>query len=138
MTQRPGDQMSEADASCCGPGRPGDAPPTRAVSPLGDSAAPGEGDDDMVAVPGGAFRYGCDRREGHPADGEGPSRVVELAAFRIDRYAVSNVRFARFVDATGYVTDAERAGWSFVFAGLLPDDFEETRGVAGAPWWRQV
>jgi formylglycine-generating enzyme required for sulfatase activity len=25
-----------------------------------------------------------------------------------------------------------------VFAGLLPDDFEPTRGVAQAPWWRQV
>ena len=38
----------------------------------------------------------------------------------------------------GYRTEAERAGWSFVFAGLLPDDFEATRGVAAAPWWREV
>jgi formylglycine-generating enzyme len=29
-------------------------------------------------------------------------------------------------------------GWSFVFAGLLPDDFEPTQGVAQAPWWRKV
>ena len=29
-------------------------------------------------------------------------------------------------------------GWSFVFGGLLPDDFEDTAGVAAAPWWRQV
>ena len=29
-------------------------------------------------------------------------------------------------------------GWSFVFAGLLPDDFPDTRAVASAPWWRQV
>ena len=36
------------------------------------------------------------------------------------------------------VTEAERFGWSFVFAGLLPDDFPETRSVANAPWWRQV
>ena len=36
------------------------------------------------------------------------------------------------------MTDAERYGWSFVFAGLLPDDFPETRAVAQAPWWRQV
>ncbi|WP_051444244.1 formylglycine-generating enzyme family protein [Afipia sp. P52-10] len=92
----------------------------------------------MAVVPWGSFAYGCDRREGNPADGEGPSRSVHVDAFRIDRYAVSNARFARFVAATGYVTDAERIGWSFVFAGLLPDDFEETRGVAAAPWWRQV
>ena len=51
---------------------------------------------------------------------------------------MTNDAFAAFVDATGYVTDAERYGWSFVFAGLLPDDFPDTRGVVGAEWWRQV
>ena len=81
--------------------------------------------------------------KGHPADGEGPSRLVHLDGFRIDRCAVTNARFTRFVEATSYVTDAERIGWSFVFAGLLPDDFEETRGVAAAPlvaagFWRQL
>ena len=34
------------------------------------------------------------------------------------------------------MTEAERFGWSFVFAGLLPDDFPPTS--AHAPWWRQV
>jgi sulfatase modifying factor 1 len=92
----------------------------------------------MAIVPAGTFTYGCDRHEGHPADGEGPSRLVQLESFRIDRCAVTNARFARFVAATSYVTDAERLGWSFVFAGLLPDDFKDTRGVAAAPWWRQV
>jgi sulfatase modifying factor 1 len=98
------------------------------------------GDDlsSMALIPGGAFRMGCDRREGHPSDREGPSRLVEVAPFLIDTMAVSNARFARFAEATGYVTDAERVGWSFVFAGLLPDDFEPTRGVASAPWWREV
>src|SRR3712207_4381913 len=81
---------------------------------------------------------GTDSREGYPADGEGPIRKVRLRPFWIDRTAVSNARFADFVAATGYVTEAERFGWSFVFAGLLPDDFPPTRGVAQAPWWRQV
>ena len=63
---------------------------------------------------------------------------VELAAYRIQRYAVSNGQFAEFVGATGWRTDAERFKWSFVFGGLLPDDFPPTRGVEGAPWWRQV
>ena len=75
----------------------------------------------------------------YPADGEHHVHTVELSrSFRIDRYAVTNERFARFVAATGHVTDAERYGWSFVFGGLLPDDFPDTRGVAAAPWWRQV
>ena len=42
------------------------------------------------------------------------------------------------MNEAGYVTEAERFGWSFVFAGLLPDDFPPTRAVAQAPWWRQV
>ena len=92
----------------------------------------------MSLIPAGSFRYGCDRREGAPGDGEGPSRIVDVPAFSIDRCAVSNARFDRFVAATSYVTDAERAGWSFVFAGLLPENFAETRGVAAAPWWREV
>ncbi len=74
----------------------------------------------------------------YAADGEGPVHDVELRPFRIDPCAVSNARFAEFVDATGYRTEAERYGWSFVFAGLLPDDFPETRAVVNATWWRQV
>ena len=74
----------------------------------------------------------------YPGDGEGPVHEVDLAPFGIDRYAVSNRQFADFVEATGWRTDAEKFEWSFVFGGLLPDDFPPTRGVEGAPWWRQV
>jgi formylglycine-generating enzyme len=81
---------------------------------------------------------GTDDPDGFPGDGEGPVREVELSAFGIETVAVSNQRFAEFVDETGYVTDAERYGWSFVFGGLLPDEFPDTSGVADAPWWRQV
>lgn len=35
-------------------------------------------------------------------------RPVTVAAFSIDRFAVTNAEFAAFVAATGYVTDAER------------------------------
>ena len=125
------------EKSCCGPSMPaaarGAAEPAGAV--LGTR---GSDVSDMVLIAGGAFRTGCDRREGHPSDGEGPSRLVEVAPFLIDTMSVSNARFARFIEATGYRTDAERLGWSFVFAGLLPDDFAPTRGVAAAPWWREV
>ncbi len=94
--------------------------------------------DEMVRLEGSAFLMGTDDADGFPADGEGPVREVELSAFLIDRLAVSNRRFAEFVDVSGYVTDAERYGWSFVFGGLLPDEFPDTRGVVDAPWWRQV
>ena len=60
--------------------------------------------------------------------------VVE--PFRIAAYAVTNDDFAAFVEDTGHHTTAKRFGWSFVFAGLLPEGFPPTRGVAQAPWWR--
>jgi sulfatase modifying factor 1 len=74
----------------------------------------------------------------YPKDGEGPVHEVILRPFAIDPYAVSNDRFEAFAAATGYVTDAERWGWSFVFEGLLPEAYPPTRSVAEAPWWRQV
>jgi formylglycine-generating enzyme len=92
----------------------------------------------MVLLEGGEFVMGYTGPWAYPGDGEGPLRRVRLDAFRIDPYAVSNAEFAAFVEENGHVTDAERFGWSFVFAGLLPDDFPPTRGVAHAPWWRQV
>ena len=81
---------------------------------------------------------GAEDDEGFLEDGEGPVREVELSPFAIEAHAVTNRRFREFVDATGYTTDAERFGWSFVFAGMLPDVFPDTRGVVDAPWWRQV
>ena len=98
--------------------------------PVGSSAVP---------VPGGDLLMGTDAPGGYPADGEGPVHRVRLRPFLIEPHAVTNARFAEFVDATGHVTDAERYGWSFVFAGLLPDDFPDTAaGRSDAPWWRQV
>jgi formylglycine-generating enzyme required for sulfatase activity len=93
---------------------------------------------DRVALAGGAFLQGADDPDGFTADGEGPIREVELSPFAIDTVAVTNERFAEFAAETGWTTDAERYGWSFVFGGLLPDEFPDTRGAAEAPWWRQV
>ena len=92
----------------------------------------------FVDLSGGSFVMGDESAWAYAADGERPRHEVHLSPFAIDCNAVSNARFAEFVDSTGYVTDAERFGWSFVFAGLLPDDFPATRGVVGAEWWRQV
>jgi formylglycine-generating enzyme required for sulfatase activity len=92
----------------------------------------------MVLVPSGSFLMGSDAPVAYPEDGEGPVVEVTTSAFHIDTCAVSNAEFARFVEATGHVTEAEEAGWAFVFGGLLPDDFPPTQGVAAAPWWRVV
>jgi formylglycine-generating enzyme required for sulfatase activity len=124
--------------ACCAPGRGGDraseaAPPIRA-----SRSAPGPIPSTLVELPGGAFFMGDDSVWVYPDDGEGPVHEVVVRPLRVDSCAVSNARFAEFVDATGHRTDAERYEWSFVFAGVLPDDFPDTRAVANAPWWRQV
>ncbi|WP_344392718.1 formylglycine-generating enzyme family protein [Streptomyces vastus] len=92
----------------------------------------------MVTVPTGEFLMGSQDALAYPADGEGPVRTVHVDAFSIDACTVTNAQFARFAADTGHRSLAERTGWSFVFAGLLPDDFPPTRSVVGAPWWRQV
>jgi formylglycine-generating enzyme required for sulfatase activity len=92
----------------------------------------------MVELEGGAFQMGTEDPDGFPQDGEGPVRTEVIEPFAIDVHAVTNARFAEFAEATGHVSDAERYGWSFVFGGLLPDDFPETAALIGAEWWRQV
>jgi formylglycine-generating enzyme len=92
----------------------------------------------MALVPEGTFLMGSEDRFSNPGDGEGPVRRVRLASFRIGVHAVTNGQFGRFVDESGYVTDAERLGSSLVFAGLLADDREPERSVGRAPWWRHV
>jgi sulfatase modifying factor 1 len=57
----------------------------------------------MVLLDGGEFLMGSDDRDGFAADGEGPVRRVGLSPFRVDPVALSNARFAAFVDATGHV-----------------------------------
>jgi sulfatase modifying factor 1 len=93
--------------------------------------------DDLAGVPAGSFLVGTDQ-PWIPADGEGPARIVRLASFRIASCAVSVSAFARFVEATGFVTDAERIGWSYVFAGEIDDDAGILGRAAGAPWWLGV
>jgi formylglycine-generating enzyme len=84
---------------------------------------------------------GTDYQYGFPADGERPVRRVGLTGFGIDTYPVTNSDFDAFVKATGYRTEAERFGWSFVFWMHLPPErrdelVEDT--VAAAPWWCKV
>jgi formylglycine-generating enzyme required for sulfatase activity len=93
---------------------------------------------DVVELDGGEFLMGTDGPWAYPGDGEGPVHRVTVSPFAMDATTVTNAAFGVFVDASGYLTDAERYGWSFVFAGLLPDDFEETQAVVNAQWWRKV
>lgn len=91
----------------------------------------------MIYLPGGDFLMGTDDNEGFPSDGEGPVRKVTLRPFYIDLCTVTNEEFGRFVSETGYVTEAEKFGWSFVFHLFVSE--ESARKVTGTaqqtPWW---
>lgn len=94
--------------------------------------------EDMIRLDGGAFLMGTDTDEGFPEDGEGPVRKVEVAPFYIDTYPVTNRQFREFIKSTGYVTEAERFGWSFVFEKEIPPEIHQRQTfqrVAGTPWW---
>ncbi|MCF2530237.1 formylglycine-generating enzyme family protein [Yinghuangia sp. KLBMP8922] len=90
----------------------------------------------MILLPGGEFLMGTDDAEGFATDAEGPVRAVHVEPFRIDPYAVTNAEFAAFSAATGYVTDAQRLGWSYVFAAFLPGALRKgAPRPERAPWW---
>jgi len=103
------------------------------------TAAPEEAPSRMVRLEG-TFTMGTDSEVGFPQDGEGPARSVTVDPFHVDRYAVTNAEFLEFVRETGYTTDAERYGWSFVFEAFVPDSDRERvlDSVEAAPWWVAV
>ena len=101
--------------------------------------------ENMVWIPGGTFLMGSDR---HYAE-EAPAHKVKVAGFWIGAYAVTNAEFARFVDATGYVTVAERPANPEDYPGAQPEllvpasvVFKKTRGPVDLSnpynWWRYV
>lgn len=129
-----GGEDEAAVKSCCAPAAAFGRVPAQAQTRPGTIADRRE----IVWIEGGAALVGTDRPL-LAIDGEGPARTVRLRPFGIDRHAVTNARFAAFVADTGYVTEAERFGWSFVFRAFLPPGLRATLPVAPeAPWWVRV
>jgi formylglycine-generating enzyme len=95
--------------------------------------------DDMVPIPAGTFHMGSD--EFYPD--ERPVHERSVDAFLIDRHEVTNEDYAAFVDATGYVTIAERELDPAAFPGADPADlvpgsmvFTPTTGPVDLGDWR--
>lgn len=124
----------ESTKSCCAPSRDNHSIKTEQVS---IDFSRNASFDNMVKLAGGKFLMGTNDKEGFPADGEGPVREITLNPFYIDTTSVTNGQFSEFINATAYVTEAERYGWSFVFYGLLSEEDNKTdfQVAAQTPWW---
>ena len=77
-------------------------------------------ENDMVAIPGGTFWMGAGE-DSLALPREFPAHPVTLSPFLMDAHEVTNRQFAAFVEATGYVTVAERPlDWAELKTQLPP------------------
>ncbi|MDG1653571.1 MAG: formylglycine-generating enzyme family protein [Flavobacteriaceae bacterium] len=109
--------------------------------------------DGMVLIPAGDFQMGSEGDQSR--QDESPAHRVSVDAFWMDQTEVTNAQFKAFVDATGYVTTAEKKpNWEELKKELPPDTpkpndsllqaaslvFEATSGPVNlndyGAWWR--
>ena len=95
---------------------------------------------ELIELPGGQFRMGS--TSFYPE--EAPIHTVAVAPFAIERHPVTNAEFAEFVDATGYVTVAEKPLDPALYPGVAQEDllpgalvFRPTAGPVNLEDWRQ-
>ncbi|MDD9269454.1 formylglycine-generating enzyme family protein [Paenibacillus sp. GCM10023248] len=128
--------------SCCSASRQASLEVSAALaSPTSPIARqPSDPKEGMILLEGGTFLMGTDDQEGFPSDGEGPIRHVTVSPFYVSPYTVTNAEYERFVDATGYRTDAEKFGWSYVFHLLVSAETAAkfAQAAQATPWWWNV
>jgi formylglycine-generating enzyme required for sulfatase activity len=80
------------------------------------AAAAGEAD--QVEIPAGQFTMGSEDGSGN----ETPVRLVDLPAFLMDKFEVTNAQFDQFTKATGYQTEIEKAGANKTWRSFFTPD----------------
>lgn len=75
-------------------------------TPAVASPIPPKKEEGMVWIPGGKFSVGTNEPQAYAA--EKPAIAVEVGGFWMDTKEVTNAEYAKFVEATGYITVAER------------------------------
>ena len=111
---RAGITAEHAGASCCAPTGHAAflvAPPSGAAVTISVVSSGLRHLIEQAVIPAQTFRMGDSRGDENSGDGETPVHEVSLTEFSIDATSVTNDDFARFVDSTGYRTEAE--AWGF-------------------------
>ena len=119
--------------SCCAPAEARDVPPGATAGASAPAVRP-----DTTLIPGTRAPLTGTARPLIPNDGEELRRSKPLQPFRITTTTITNVDFAAFVEATGYQTEAERIGWSFVFWSQVPETIPLSQAILGLEWWRKI
>ena len=125
------------------------APSSRAVQPPAQTTT--QVPAGFVHINGGTFMMGSPATEPEREIDEGPQRQVTVSSFYMARNHVTVGEFRRFVDATGYRTDAETGGGGTIFINdraeqranvnwRNPHDFvqEENHPVVQINWFDAV
>jgi sulfatase modifying factor 1 len=119
------------------------------------SPAPGPAPEGMAWIPGGEFSMGAQDPPGRDDAGmkatldSRPVHRVYVGGFYMDQTDVTNRQFAAFVQATGYITVAERKPRAEDFPGAPPDNLIAGSVVFSPPdhpvslhnhfqWWSYV
>ncbi len=108
------------------------------------AAPPGPASEGMLWIPGGEFWMGTDEfPDAHPL------HRVYVDGFWMDKTEVTTAQFQKFVNATGYVTIAERAPRAEDFPGAPPENLVAGSVVFSPPghpvklhdhfqWWSYI
>lgn len=94
----------------------------------------------MIYIPSQTYEMGSSTDIGHKVDKEGPKELITIENFYISETTVTNKQFMEFVNKTGYITQAEKRGSSYVFYQLINKKYRDTVQYknTGTPWWLDV
>ena len=118
------------------------APAWAADNPAAAAGAPRACDvcPEMVSLPGGEFTMGSAPGQPERDDDESPPRRVQVKQFALGKTEVTVLQWRQFVQASGYLTEAERQVQAAGCFTWEPDD-TEWAWRAGRNWrdpgWRQ-
>jgi formylglycine-generating enzyme len=119
---------------------------TSSLVSTNNTPPPGPAPDGMVWIPGGTFWMGCDDCD---MPDTLPVHLVDVDGFWMDRTPVTNTQFVQFVQATRYVTIAERKPDPKDYPEVDPKSLVAGSAVFSPPprdvplddmtqWWRYV